>query len=95
MRTLRLDREATGVLIRELEEAGLVEITSERGHLRLAAGGADAAYDDLIRLYDEDRLLVVSALSALAVERIRTLAARTFGEALVSKKKSNKDNGNS
>jgi hypothetical protein len=93
MRTLRLEREATDALVGELEVAGLVELASERGHLRLITNGADAAYDDLIRLYDEDRLLVVSALSALAVERIRTMAARAFGEALVSKKKPNQDNG--
>jgi DNA-binding IclR family transcriptional regulator len=90
MRVLRLEREAVELLIAELSRAQLVEVFGEGGHLRPGAAALDAAYDALIRLYDEDRPLVVAAQSALAMERIRTMAVRTFGEALVSKKKPSK-----
>ena len=93
MRTLRLEREATSALVRELAGAGLVELTGQAGHLRLGAAGTSAAHDELMRIYDEDRLVIVTALSALAMDRIRTMAARAFGEALVSLKKPSKDNG--
>ena len=95
MRALQLEREATHALIAELARAGLVEIDEQGGGIRLGGHAVGAAWDELMQLYDEDRLMIVSALSALAVERIRTMAVRAFGEALVSKKKANKNEGDS
>lgn len=95
MRALQLEREATHALIAELARAGVVEIDEEGGAIRLGSQAGGAAWDELMQLHDEDRLVIVSALSALAVERIRTMAARAFGEALVSKKKARKDESDS
>ncbi len=86
-RALDLDREAADTLIAELAHAGLVEVVGVRGAVRPGAAAADEACSDLMRIYDEDRAQIVSVLSTLALQRIRNMAARTFGEALGSKKK--------
>ncbi len=90
-RVLDLDREAADTLIAELAHAGLVEVVGVRGAVRPGAAAADEACGDLMRIYDEDRAQVISVLSTLALQRIRNMAARTFGEALVSKKKPKDD----
>jgi hypothetical protein len=86
-RALDLDREAADTLIAELAHAGLVEVVGILGAVRPGPAVADEACDDLMRLYDEDRAQIISVLSTLALQRIRNMAAQTFGEALVSKKK--------
>jgi hypothetical protein len=91
VRALHLDRAAAGTLIDELARAGFVEITGALGSVRLGAQAARAACDDLMRIYDEDRLQIVAVLSSLAVQRIRRMAAQMFREALVSKKKPSDD----
>ncbi len=90
-RVLDLDRETADTLIDELAGADLVEVAGARSPVRSGAAAAGEACEDLLRIYDEDRLLVVSTLSSLAMERIRNMAARAFGEALVSKKKPKPD----
>lgn len=95
MRALQLERGATHALIAELARVGLVEIDEPGGAIRLGGHVGGGAWDELMQLHDEDRLVIVSALSALAVERIRTMAARAFGEALVSKKKASKGESDS
>jgi len=95
MRALHLEREAMHALIAELSRAGLVDAAGARGAVRLGGKVVGAAWDELMRLYEEDRVAIVAALSELAVGRIRTMAARAFGEALVSRKKSSKDEDSS
>jgi hypothetical protein len=95
MRALELERDATHALVAELARAELVEIDEPGGTIRLGGHAVGAAWDELMQLHDEDRLVIVSALSALAMERIRTMAARAFGEALVSKKKASEDESDS
>jgi DNA-binding IclR family transcriptional regulator len=90
-RMLDLDREAADTLIAELAHAGLVEIVGMRGAVQAGAAAADEACADLLRIYDEDRTQIVTVLSTLALQRIRDMAAWTFGEALVSKKKPKDD----
>jgi hypothetical protein len=88
-RALDLDREATDTLIAELAHAGLVEVVGVRGAVRHTTD--DEACSDLLRIYDEDRAQIITVLSTLALQRIRDMAVRTFGEALVSKKKTKDD----
>jgi hypothetical protein len=79
---LRLDAEEIGRVLAELSAAELVEVDAAPAPaVRL---GPRAAHDDfrtLLALYAEDRMAVVVALSSSAMRRIRTMAARTFGEA--------------
>lgn len=93
-RAVRLEREATDVILGDLTRAGLVE-DGGRDTVRPGAGAASATCDELMRLYEEDRVAVVSTLSLLSMERIRSMAMRTFSEAFVSKKKPNNDSNHS
>lgn len=90
-RALDLDREAADTLIAELAHAGLVEVVGVRGAVRPGPAAADEACGDLMRIYEEDRAQVVSVLSTRALQRIRDMAAQTFGEALGSRKKPRDD----
>lgn len=89
MPVLRMDRQAVDALLGELAGAGMVEPGADRGAVGLGPAARTAACEDLLRTYEEDRLVVVSELSALSMARIRNMAARTFSEAFVSKKKPN------
>jgi hypothetical protein len=91
MGALRMDRESVDGVVGELSCAGLVEASGARGAIGLGPAARTPACEDLLRIYEDDRLAVVSALSALSVARIRDMAARTFSETLVSKKKLDKD----
>jgi predicted transcriptional regulator len=93
-RAVRLEREATDALLGDLTRAGLVE-DGGRDTVRPGADAASATCDELMRIYDEDRVAVVSTLSLLSMERIRSMAMRTFSEAFVSKKKPSKDSNQS
>jgi hypothetical protein len=87
MPTLRMDREAVDALLGELVGAGLVEAGAERDAVGLGPAARTPACEDLLQTYEEDRLAIVSELSALSMARIRNMAARTFSEAFVSRKK--------
>ena len=91
MPTLRMDREAVDALLGELADAGLVEAGADPGAVGLGPAARTPMCEELLRTYEEDRLAVVSELSALSMARIRNMAARTFSEAFVSKKKASKD----
>jgi DNA-binding IclR family transcriptional regulator len=91
VRAVNLERETMRAAIGDLVRAGFIDASSKRGGLRLGLRAMGAAYEDVMRLYDEDRALIAAALSSIAVERIRGMAARAFGEALATKKKSDDD----
>ncbi len=55
--------------------------------VRLAARARHVDFEALMNLYTADRPVVVAALSSIAMSRIRSMAAHTFGEAFVLKKK--------
>jgi hypothetical protein len=89
-------------VVGDLSRANLVAIESaDAGDLegagkivRLVPKADDAtALNDLAKLYEEDRLLVVKALSAVAMERIRGMAARTFADAFQLRGKKGDDDG--
>lgn len=76
----------------DLTLAGFVE--NAGGLTRLTASAEDlAAVKELVDLYDEDRILVVRALSQIAMDKIRGMAARTFADAFKLRKKREDDDG--
>ena len=44
-------------------------------------------FEALTRAYAQDRLSVIAALMSISIDRIRSMAAHTFAEAFVLKKK--------
>ena len=92
MRALRMDREAVDALVGELARAELVCAGAARSAVELGPAARTPFCEELLRIYEDDRLAVVSTLSALSMARIRDMAARAFSEAFVSKKKHSKDN---
>jgi hypothetical protein len=74
--------------VAELTSDGIV-VTSA-GSYQIAAGYA-AEVEDLMTRYHEDRVVVLSTLTAIAMDRIRGMAARTFADAFVLRKKGDRD----
>ncbi len=76
----------------ELTRAGFVK--NAGGLTRLTVSAADlAAVKDLVEMYDADRILVVRALSQIAMDKIRGMAARTFADAFKLRMKREDDDG--
>lgn len=76
----------------DLVRAGFVQ--NAGGLTRLTISPADlAAVAELVELYDEDRILVVRALSQISMDKIRGMAARTFADAFKLRKKREDDDG--
>ncbi len=89
---IALPLEIVSRAVDELVRAGFVE--NAGGLTRLTASPADrAAVGELVELYDEDRILVVRALSQIAMDKIRGMAARTFADAFKLRKKREDDDG--
>ncbi len=55
--------------------------------VQLAARARRPDFEALMSLYSADRPMVVAALASISVSRIRSMAARAFGEAFVLRKK--------
>jgi hypothetical protein len=70
--------------LQELLGAGVVEVHA--GAYQLVAERA-AEVAELVAKYDTDRVLVLGELSTIAMDRIRGMAARTFADAFVLRKK--------
>lgn len=87
-------------MLADLARSGLVSIESAGTRAR---GGTEqivrlvpkeeqgAALNELARLYDEDSVVVVKALSQISLERIRGMAARTFADAFQLRRKKDED----
>jgi DNA-binding IclR family transcriptional regulator len=91
-----LQPEETRGIVAELVRSNLVAVDLADGEeiVRIAPKDEDgAALNELARLYDEDRVLVVKTLSTIALDRIRGMAARTFADAFQLRKKKDRDDG--
>jgi hypothetical protein len=78
---LRLPADSVATALSELTDARLLAADSV-GYRYAPGTAADAAaVVALCNLYDGDRLLVLREMSALAMERIRSSAARAFSDA--------------
>lgn len=82
---LGLGRDEAQGAIADLVRAGFLARAGD--HIGLGPRAAGPAFEALVRVYEADRTLIVSELSAISVERIRGMAARAFGGALGGKKK--------
>lgn len=73
----------------ELEQLRLVERSSS-GQIHIS-GGMRPGLATLLQLYRADRVGVLSTLSSIAMQRIRSMAARTFADAFVFRRKRDND----
>jgi hypothetical protein len=92
---LRLPADGIESAADELAAAGFVRRGAGGTVSYVAAPGADdAAIRALVRLYEQDRLLVLRALTRSAMDRLRSSAARTFADAfLVRRPRKERDDG--
>jgi hypothetical protein len=90
---LRLDAESLREAIGELVSAKIIEVGGAPDFkVNLGPRAQQDDFKALMALYDGDRLSVATALASSAMRRIRSMAATTFAEAFVLKRK-HKDNG--
>jgi hypothetical protein len=86
-----LDNQAMRQTIAELMRGQLIE---RRGAVYVIGPRAtDVAVVELLSAYDADRMAIVSELSSLAMERIRSMASKAFANAFVLRKKRKDDDG--
>jgi len=83
----RLDASVVAAALVELEQAALVELDSRRELVTLGLLARDHVCESLMALYREDRTVVLSALSSIAVERIRSMTAEAFADAFLLRKR--------
>lgn len=89
---LQLAPDLVGRAIDDLVRSHLIEVAG--GLTRLTPGSEDlAAIDELVQVYDDDRILVVRTLSEIAMDKIRGMAARTFADAFHFRKKKDGQDG--
>jgi hypothetical protein len=78
--------------LEELVAAKFVELAGGLARLTVPAHLVDDV-QALVELYATDRILIVRTLSELAVNRVRSMAARAFADAFQLRKKSEDDDG--
>lgn len=84
---LRLPADAVGGALAELDSGKLLR-RDDQGYRYAPSSEADrAAVTALCTLYDADRLLVLREITAIAMDRIRSSAARAFSDAFRFRKR--------
>jgi hypothetical protein len=78
---LRLPAESIGAVLDELRAAGLLAIDGQGYRFAPSRDEDHIAAVALCRLYDADRLAVLKEMTSLAMDRIRSSAARAFSDA--------------
>jgi DNA-binding GntR family transcriptional regulator len=87
-RQLRLPREVVREAAVALRAATLVELTSDGEVQLLPVTNRDhEAVAELVRVYKEDRIAVVTEMGEIALDRIRNLASRAFSDAFDTRRK--------
>jgi hypothetical protein len=76
-----------------LAQSRLIEIDEATSLVRLGSPAHERAFHAVMSAYEDDRAAVLSLLSTIAMERIRSMAARAFAEAFVLRKKRGDDDG--
>ena len=79
--------------LEELERGAIIEQADGGRLVRLGPGSKRPHFEALMQLYEEDRPRVMSVLSSLAMERIRTMAARAFADAFLIRTKRGDNDG--
>lgn len=88
---LRIDAHELALVIDALVAAQLLHRTGI--NVALGPRGKDADVTELMTIYAEDQVLVVTSLSALVVGRLRNMAANAFADAFVLRKRRRSDDG--
>jgi hypothetical protein len=84
----RLEPAVMRTTLAELVRAQVIQLIGEpEPMVRLAPRARRADFEALMRLYAADPAAVVSALTSIAVARIRVMAVHTFNKAFVLKKR--------
>lgn len=92
-RQLQVGPDVLRRVVAEVVRTGLVA-HAENDQLRLAAGEADLALiAEGAERYRKDRHEVIALLSSVALDRIRSMAARSFADAFTIRKKKEDDDG--
>jgi len=81
---LRLSTEAAREALQGLAAQSVLRVTSEASTLRYVwEPDLQPVVDNLIRIYDENRLELMSIMTTNAIERMRTGALRAFANAFL------------
>jgi hypothetical protein len=82
----RLSAETVQDVLARLQRDAIVEPDPFRAEfVRLGSARRDHRFEAVMQLYATDRVRVLSVLSALAMDRVRHMAAQVFADALASK----------
>ena len=80
--------------IRELTAAGfLKDLGRDKAELAERSGAEAAALDEVVALYDSDKIRLVIAITEISMDRLRNLAGKAFADAFLIRKKSGGDDG--
>lgn len=90
-RACRLASQTVREVLGSLTDLSIIERHEDGQLFHVAATIRLPAFETLMAAYEEDRSVVLSTLSAHAMERIRNMAARTFAEAFVARKRAEDD----
>jgi hypothetical protein len=86
-RECRFTSDTIDEVVASLARMNVVETDGARGAVHLGSMSLEPAFQSLMTIYEHDRLVVMSALSSIAMERIRNMAAKAFADAFVLRKK--------
>jgi hypothetical protein len=89
---LQLDADSMREVIEDLVSAQLIEVSgAPEFRVQLGPRAQQDDFRSLMALYAEDRVAVMATLASSAMRRIRSMAARTFADAFVLKRKRHDD----
>lgn len=89
-----LDGEVADAALKALARGGWVESGAIKESVQLSSRARhDAHFQASLVAYREDRTAVLSAVSAIAMAKIRSMAARAFSDAFVLRKKGGDSDG--
>ena len=85
--TLNIGSDEVRSIVAALSAAGLVARAAD-GAISLAPlrPEAQAVLDELARVYEEDKIVLVKVIAETAMDRLRNLAGRAFADAFVIRK---------
>jgi hypothetical protein len=92
MDTMNITRDEMNDLLRELVAEGLV-IEAEESFTLQPRESDESTLTELLRVYESNKALLVTAIAESAMDRLRTLAGRAFADAFVIRKKPGGDHG--
>jgi hypothetical protein len=93
-------RNATGMAsddlracLHDLRTAGFLKDSAADIAALAERPAGDSALDELVSIYEGDKIRLVIATTEVAMDRLRNLAGKAFADAFLIRKKSGGDNG--